>query len=176
MNTFKYFITFLAIFFLAAAQPLWAEDMHKPYSGSQAFEQMKQLVGNWELTMDMGQGPQTFNANYKLTSGGSVIVETMMVGTPMEMINVYHDNSRKNLNMTHYCAGHNQPKMSLVDMKGNALTFDLASDADIDAAHLEHMHSVSLRFDSPDRLTQVWTEFKNGQNKKVVEITYKRTQ
>ena len=176
MNTLRILSTFLIGCCLVIAQPVWAEDMHKPYSGSQAFERMKQLVGQWEVTMDMGKGPQTFPANYKLTSGGSVVIETMFEDTPMEMVNVYHDNSQKKLHMIHYCAGHNQPKMALIDVKENELNFDLTSEADIDVAHLEHMHAVSLRFDGPDRLTQVWTEYENGQQKKVVEIAYKRVQ
>lgn len=150
------------------------EGMHPPYTGSPAFEQMKQLAGKWELTMDMGKGPQTFNAEYKVTSGGSVVVETMMTGTPMEMINVYHDNSKKKLHMIHYCGSHNQPKMSLINVKENELIFDLASDADIDVSHQEHMHSVSLHFNGPDSLTQTWTNYENGQSKKTVEIAYKR--
>ncbi len=152
------------------------EGMHPPYSGSPAFEQIKKLAGNWQLTMDMGKGPQTFQANYKVTSGGSVVVETMMVGTPMEMINVYHDDSKKNLQMIHYCGSHNQPKMVLVDVKGNELNFDLASDADIDVAHQGHMHALALKFNGPDDITETWTDYENGQAKKTVEISYKRTQ
>ena len=34
-----------------------ADEGHKPYVSSKAFEQMKQLAGKWEATMDMGKGP-----------------------------------------------------------------------------------------------------------------------
>ena len=68
-----------------------AAQEHKPYVGSQAFERMKQLVGSWEGTMDMGKGPEKIPAGYKLTSGGSAIVETVFEGTPNEMMTVYHD-------------------------------------------------------------------------------------
>ena len=47
------------------------------YVGSEAFERVKQLVGFWEGTIDMGQGPEKITASYKLTSGGSAIVETV---------------------------------------------------------------------------------------------------
>ena len=68
-----------------------ADEGHKPYVGSKAFEQMKQLAGNWEATMDMGKGPQTVKASYKLTSAGSALIETVFEGAPHEMVSVYHD-------------------------------------------------------------------------------------
>lgn len=146
----------------------------KPYVGSEAFERMKQLVGSWEATMDKGQGPVKITASYKLTSGGSAIVETVFEGAPSEMVTVYYDNPNRKLQMTHYCMLHNQPKMMLRDMKMNELTFDLPKDADINVAKEDHMHSLTINFNGKDKMAQHWTRFEGGKKKEVVEIAYNR--
>ena len=151
-----------------------AAQEQKPYVGSEAFERMKQLVGAWESTMDKGQGPVKMTASYKLTAGGSAIVETVFEGAPHEMVTVYYDNPKRKLNMTHYCMLHNQPKMMLQSMKANELTFDLSKAADINAAKDDHMHSLTITFDEKDKMVQHWTRFEGGKKKEVVEIAYKR--
>jgi len=156
--------------FQVAAQ----EQEQKPYVGSEAFERMKQLVGSWEGTMDMGKGPAKVTTSYKLTSNGSAIVETVFEGGPHEMVTVYHDDSHHQLNLTHYCMLGNQPKMKLTAMEGKTLTFDLSHDADIDATHDTHMHAGMITFNSHDKITQQWMKFEAGKKNQVVEIAYSR--
>ena len=146
----------------------------KPYVGSEAFERMKQLVGSWESTMDKGQGPVKSTTTYKITAGGSAIVETVFEGAPHEMVTVYYDNPNRKLNMTHYCMLRNQPKMILQSMKMNELTFDLSKATDIDVAKEDHMHSLTINFDGKDKMVQHWTRFDGGKKKEVVEIAYNR--
>lgn len=152
----------------------WAASGDVPYVGSKAFEQLKQLAGTWEGTMDTGEGPQKIMARYKVTSGGSAIVETVFEGTPHEMVTVYHDNPDRRVTLTHYCMLHNQPKMVLKQHDKTTLSFDLSPDADIDVTREWHMHSVTIAIDSPDRIRQLWSEYKDGKPGKSVEIVYKR--
>jgi hypothetical protein len=42
-----------------------------PYSGSKEYERMKQLVGVWEGTSNMGKEGQPVRVEYRLTAGGS---------------------------------------------------------------------------------------------------------
>ncbi len=147
---------------------------HKSYTGSEAFERVKTLVGSWKGTMDAGKGPETITASYKLTAADSAIVETVFEGTPHEMMSVYHDDSNRLLTMTHYCAEHNQPKMTLTGMADNRLTLDLSKDSDIDVARETHIHSFTILFDGDDKMTQQWVSFENGKEKQVVEIAYQR--
>ena len=151
-----------------------AAQEQKPYVGSEAFEQMKQLVGSWEGTMDMGKGPEKVTANYKLTSGGSAVVETAFKGEPHEMMTVFHDDAQKKLKMTHYCMLGNQPKMTLKSMEKNKFVFDLAHDSDIDVAQEKHMHAATISLDGTDKMTQYWTKFEGGQKKEIVEVVYNR--
>ena len=151
-----------------------AEQGYKPYVGSEAFERMKNLAGSWESSMDKGQGPVKMIASYRITAGGSAIVETVFEGTPQEMVTVYYDNPNRQLNMTHYCMLSNHPQMALQGMKGNELAFDLTKTADIDAAKDNHMHSLTITIDGKDRMVQHWTRFEGGQKKEVAEIAYSR--
>jgi hypothetical protein len=150
-----------------------AAEEQKPYVGSEAFERMKQLVGSWESSMDAGHTVK-MAASYKITAGGSAIVETIFEGTPNEMVTVYYDNPMRKLNMTHYCMLHNQPKMSLKNMKPNELVFDLSKASDINPAKDDHMHSLTITFDGKDKMVQHWTRFEDGKKKHDVEIAYKR--
>ena len=151
-----------------------AEPDQKPYVGSGPFEQMKLLAGSWETTMDKGQGPMKMKASYKLTAGGSAIVETIFEGSPMEMVTVYYDNPKRKLNMTHYCMLHNQPRMAMKSAKANELTFDLSKSGEINAAKDDHMHSLTITFEGKDKMVQHWTRFQGGKKKDVSEIVFKR--
>jgi hypothetical protein len=144
----------------------------KPYVGSPEFEQMKQLVGSWEGMMDMGKESQKVTAHYRVTSGGSAIVETIFEGTPHEMMTVYHDDSRKRVTMTHYCMLGNQPKMTLKNSEGKMLEFELVPDSDIDAAHDEHMHAVTIIMNGQNGLTQEWSKSELEKPGEVVKISY----
>jgi hypothetical protein len=142
------------------------------YSGSKEFERMKQLVGVWEGTADMGKEGEKTRVEYRLTAGSSTLVETLSPGTPEEMVSVYHDRKGK-LAMTHYCMLHNQPRMTL--KKADARTLDLvfAKDNDINPAQETHMHALSITFEDNDHIVQKWTYFEKGTAKEVV--TFKLT-
>jgi len=135
---------------------------------------MKQLAGKWEGTVDMGKGPQKTNASYRVTSAGSTLVETIFEDTPNEMITIYHDDKNRRLGLTHYCGLNNQPKLTLIKSEADALEFDLAQDAPIDASHEPHMHSLKLTFAGKNEMQQRWTQFSKGEKKKVVTISFKR--
>ena len=88
------------------------EPQSAPYTGSAEFERMKQLVGAWEGTSDMGKKGEKVRVEYRLTAGGSALIETLFPGSAEEMVSVYHDRQGK-LAMTHYCMLRNQPRMTL---------------------------------------------------------------
>jgi hypothetical protein len=150
------------------------EEAHTPYAGSKAFQQMKQLAGDWTGTVDMGRGTQNIKASYRVSSAGSILVETIFEGTPNEMVTIYHDDKNQQLNLTHYCGLNNRPSMVLIEDTGNSLVFDPAQDAPIDAAHEPHMHALTVTFSGTNEMQQRWTQFAQGEKKKVVVITYER--
>ena len=57
-------------------------------AAKEGFERMAALQGDW-----VGDGPPDvpgeMTVNYKLTGGGSTLVETLFAGKPQEMVTVY---------------------------------------------------------------------------------------
>jgi hypothetical protein len=140
---------------------------------SKEFERLKQLVGVWEGTADMGKERETVRAEYRLTSGNSAVVETLFPGTPEEMVSVYHDRKGK-LAMTHYCSLHNQPHMTLKKTDARTLDFVFAKDNDINPAKETHMHALSIAFEDNDHIVQKWTMFEKGKASGVVTVKLAR--
>jgi len=141
-----------------------AERSDLPYSGSKGFERMKELVGAWEGTSNMPQEGEKVRVEYRLSSGGSSVVETLFPGTPHEMISVYYDNDGQ-LNMTHYCALRNQPRMKLQDADGQNLHFLFVDGSNINPLKDAHMHSLTISFIDKDHIIQKWTLFVEGKEK-----------
>ncbi len=144
-----------------------------PYSGSKEYERMKQLVGVWEGTSNMGKEGQPIRVEYRLTAGGSAIVETLFPGTPEEMISVYYDNKGK-ISMTHYCMLQNQPHMRLLKAGADKLDFMFAGGSGIDPKKDAHMHALTISFVDKDHIVQNWTLFENGKEKGVTKLNLSR--
>ncbi len=141
-----------------------AEEMElPPYKGSQPFESMKSLAGHWEGAKVSDGKEEPVKVEYKVTSNGSTIVETLFPGTKYEMISVYHEKGGK-LSMTHYCSIGNQPQMDLVKAAGKDLEFNFAKSNEIDVDKEGHMHGLTLTRVDKDHLTHNWTMYKEGKD------------
>src|SRR5690349_10162902 len=85
--------------------------MPEPKPGSPELEQIKALAGTWEGTAETDGKTEPAAIEYKVSSMGTVVVETLFPGTPHEMVSIYHDDENGKLTMTHYCAIGNQPQL-----------------------------------------------------------------
>jgi hypothetical protein len=150
-----------------------AGPMKEPYIGSKEFEKMKSLAGTWTGEMDMGRGPQPLTVEYRVVSGGSAIEERTFAGTPMEMVTMYHDKGGR-LAMTHYCSLHNRPGMVLKSSDDTSIHFDFDPTCGVDAEKEMHMHSLVLKFDDADTMTQTWTLYEGGEPGESHPMTLKR--
>ncbi len=161
---------YLLLIGLAAASA--GEHSLGPYSGSKEFERMKELAGVWEGTSNMAKEGQKVRVEYRLSSGGSSIVETFSPGTPHEMVSVYFDNKGK-LTMTHYCALRNQPRMKLQKADVQNLHFMFAGGTNIDPKKDAYMRSLTITFVAKNRIIEKWTLFKEGkeQEKSVFQLS-----
>jgi hypothetical protein len=140
---------------------------------SKGFEKMKELVGVWDGTTDMGKGMVAIKATYELTSAGNAILERLFVGLPHEMATVYYDYNGK-LNMTHYCAIGNQPHMELMNSGGSNLLFVLSKKhSNLSSLKETHMHSLKISFDNKDNITHTWSLYEKGKKKtdSVIKLT-----
>jgi hypothetical protein len=155
------FVALASLF--AAAQSFAAEpSATAKVEPKAAFERLKSLAGEWQG--QAGHGEQKFPATvtYKLASNGSVVMETLMPGTPHEMISMYHLADGE-LVMTHYCATANQPRMKL-DTKSstqNELKFAFVGGTNLDPAKDGHIHAGTLKFEGTG-LTADWTFWAGG--------------
>jgi len=143
-----------------------------PYSGSKEFERMKELAGAWEGTSNMAKEGERVRVEYRLSSAGSSIVETLFPGTPHEMVSVYFDN-KGHLTMTHYCSARNQPTMRLQKADTQNLNFAFVGGTNIDPKKDAYMHSLTITFVDKNRIIEKWAFFKGGkeQEKSVFELT-----
>ena len=151
----------------------YAGEGRAPYSGSKEYERMKQLVGVWEGTSNMGKEEQPIRVEYRLTAGGSAIVETLFPSTPEEMISVYYDDKGK-LSMTHYCMLQNQLQMKLLKAGADKLDFRFAGGSGIDPKKDAHMHALTISFVDKDHIIENWTLFENGKEKEVTKLNLSR--
>jgi hypothetical protein len=155
--------TLLAIALLACG--LQAAET-KPHA---LFEEMKKLEGHW--VSDSKDHP--CEVTYKITSGGSVLVETAAMGNHGEMITVYHPDG-EDLALTHYCTMGNQPRMrASKNQKPGQIRF-LGDGGTNMKPEDKHMHSMTITFVDADHIREEWTMFDDGKEQAVVTINLKR--
>ena len=167
------FLVLTCVLFVGSVVAYAGEGPGAPYSGSKEYERMKQLVGVWEGTSNMGKEGQPIKVEYRLTAGGSAIVETLFPGTSEEMISVYYDDKGK-LSMTHYCMLRNQPHMKLLRAGADKLDFMFAGGGGINPQKDAHMHALTISFADRDHVVQNWTLFENGKEKGVTRLNLSR--
>jgi hypothetical protein len=80
-------------------------------SAPDAFKRLKTLAGHWNIHVMTPDGPVT-PVDYRISGGGSVVVETLFAGQTHEMITMYTLDG-DSIVATHYCAMGNQPTMKL---------------------------------------------------------------
>jgi hypothetical protein len=130
-------------------------------SSSKELDRIKALAGDWKGTGMMEGKKAELTTNFRVTAGGSAVVETMDAGTPHEMTNVYHDVDGK-LAMTHYCMAGNAPDMRVVKSDGKSLSLAARKGNGIDPEKTPHMHGLSLSFVDKDHMTATWQSANMG--------------
>jgi hypothetical protein len=158
---------------LAAAASAEPDHEHAQAAMPKEFEALKPLVGAWEGTAQMGGQQVPVVLTYALTSGGTAIIETLMAGTPHEMVSVYHKAGDK-VSMTHYCALGNSPTMALVKSDGKCAQFEMTEPKGVASIEETHMHGVTLTLTGPDTLRQEWEQFEGGKKKQTMVFEFKR--
>jgi hypothetical protein len=164
----------VAMSLIALAVYAGEKQMGPPVTHSKDFDRMKELVGVWEGKTDMGKGMEKLTVIYELTSGGNAVVERFNVGTPHEMVTVYHDYGGK-LAMTHYCSLGNQPHMELSNPGEAGLKFILSEKMPgLVSSNETHMHALTIALDGKDSITETWTLYDKGVMKSHVEVKLSR--
>jgi hypothetical protein len=149
-------IPFLVILALAVG-PSAAQEK-KETAKNARFEQFKQLAGEWVGKKD----GMELRASYKVTAGGTAVVETIFPGTDMEMVTVIHMDG-DDLRLTHYCMLGNQPQMKAAG-KGDTgkIEFKFVKATNLKSPKEMHMHDATFTFVDTDTLRVEWTHCMDG--------------
>jgi hypothetical protein len=141
-----------------------------------AFARLKGLAGEWKAQADGGgHPPEEGKIIYRVTSAGSVVMETLFAGTDHEMITMYHLDG-DDLRLTHYCAAQNQPHLKL-DKAGSTpdtLVFAFDGGTNLNPAKDPHMHSGRITFRDAGRVESEWDGYMGGEKKHTAKIVLTR--
>jgi hypothetical protein len=125
------------------------------------FARLKSLAGEWIDTTGTSAGKGKVAAIYRVTSGGSVVQETVFPGTSHEMVSMYTA-AGDEIVMAHYCALGNQPRMRAKSGPGNELVFAFDGAGVADPGKDMHMHNGLIRFGEADTLYAEWQTWRDG--------------
>lgn len=148
---------------LCASLAFAGQDKMMPAEASSAeLERIKSLAGTWKGQAPMGPEGQMMAmvVDYRVTAGGSTVVARYNPDSPMEMIDMYHDDESGALTVTHYCMFGNQPQLDLVSADETMMSFSLREGSVAEGAM--HMHSLVITFDG-DKIVHDWAMFAGGQ-------------
>jgi hypothetical protein len=164
------------ILLAATTAPVAGEDkksIEKEAGKPSRFEQFKQLAGEWE-GMEAGNEGHKVKVLYKVTSGGSAIVETIGPGTEHEMVTIIHPDG-DDLLLTHYCMLGNQPQMK-ASGKGDSekIEFKFIRATNLKSDKDMYMHDVTFNFVNKDTVKTEWTHFMDGKDSGKVIFELKR--
>ncbi len=147
------------------------------YKGSKEFEQLKSLAGRWEgTTTEMAPDsskPMPIATEFRVTSGGSAVLETLFPGTPHEMVNIYTEEDGK-LAVTHYCMMRNQPHMKMTKSTPTTIAFEVPSNDPSVAPNAAAMRALTLDITAPNQLKQTWVSYEGAKAKPASTFVFTR--
>jgi hypothetical protein len=127
------------------------------------FAELCGLAGDWYLVGEDGQPAGEVLLSYRVSSGGSAVIETTFPGQQHEMTTVYSFDGPA-LVLTHYCAIGNAPHMvALEEGDASEVHFECESVGNARAHDDLHMHDAVFRFEEDGRLRSVWTLWGGGE-------------
>lgn len=147
----------------------WAEEDkpggHALKPTSDNFQRLAKIAGQWKGRKPDHKGNmREVTVEYRLTSGGSTLVEHLFKGSEEEMLSVYHDDGKRVM-MTHYCGLRNQPRMVAKEFKKNTLHFEFMDGTNLASPKEMHMHSLKLTVHDDDHISHEWELFRDGRKR-----------
>jgi hypothetical protein len=129
----------------------------EPVKAADAFAHLKTLAGTWNGHVMTPDGPPA-SVSYRLTAGGTAVMETLFGGTAHEMLTIYTMNGN-DVVATHFCGADNQPvmKLDLTQSTPDRLVFSFVSVSGEHAKDHPHVHNGFLHFVSGDQLEAAWS-------------------
>ena len=147
----------------------------KKSPAAEQLERLKSLAGTWtgKATHPGSPAGMDTTVTWRVTSGGSAVMETIDPGSDHEMVTLYHLDGGK-LVLTHYCASGNQPTMRLVKSGDpRTLAFDFARGTNMKPGDM-HMHALRIQFVEEGAVTTEWTSWKDGKPAGAIRLALAR--
>ena len=144
----------------------------RPPPSNVAFTQLTTLAGSWVGT-DPHDKKKTARVNYKITAGGSTLLETLFPGMPHEMVTTYVG-AGKEIRATHYCMLGNQPNLISSSVKGTVYHFKYAKTPGINTHKDMYMGELTLTLMGKNHLKQEWVAFEKGKKKMTTVLELSR--
>jgi len=109
------------------------------------FDKIKSLAGNWEGKATEGN---PVHINYKLVSGGTAVMESILEKSEAQMITVYYLDGDQ-LMLTHCCMANNQPRMRADASTSTpaAIRFSFVDPTNLSGPDDGHMHAHSIEME-----------------------------
>lgn len=144
---------------LALTQGATGQGSATPSEAESAFARLSALAGTWSGTWASGRA---HTVTYRLSAGGTVLVETWALGPNRESMTVYHLEGRRLL-ATHYCPQGTQPRLVMVPGRDSGrLDFTLLDGANLDVPGRSHQHSFTVWLWASDRYERSEHYVENG--------------
>jgi hypothetical protein len=138
------------------------DDKHKAHGESPSLKPFTALAGEWVGKGNHGDMEHEVRIVYKVTAGGSAVVETFDPGSEHEMVTVIHPDG-ESLLLTHYCMLGNQPQMKATPKSGDTkITFNFVKATNLKSDKDSYMHDVTYTLIDKDTLKAEWTHFDGG--------------
>lgn len=150
----------------AATAALAADEIPPGCPGSEAFERMKALNGEWRGEVDSGGEAHAASVRYDVMSGGGVILETISPGEIDRAIAVYYD-EEGGLALTRFGPSSTRSKMILKTDSPEKLRFELAPGEK--AAQEPHYHALEIEFAKDGVIQETWF-FHDGEEMRDSEV------
>lgn len=161
---------------LSAVVRIQAEDKAHDHAQAKSpiLDRFAALAGEWTGKGMHGDMEHESRIVYKVTSGGSAVVETIDPGSDHEMITVIHPDG-DSLLLTHYCMLGNQPQMRAKPKAGeNKVAFEFVKATNLKSDKDMYMRDVTFTFVDKDTLKTEWTNFNDGKEAGKATFVLKR--
>jgi hypothetical protein len=141
---------------------------------AEALDRLKGMAGEWKSSGGGEHDDGGKKVVYRVISGGTTVMETLMPGSKHEMVSMYHLDGN-DLKMTHYCAVGNQPRMKFDQTASSPDRYVFVFDGgtNFDPSTDMHIHGVTFTFKGKDSVVADWEGYEKG--KKSGTTSFKMT-
>lgn len=138
---------------------------------SDAFEKIKALAGEWDAPYDGKIMKDTFRV---VSSGSAVLHTESWDGNTQGAVSLIYPNGNE-LWFDHYCDLENQPRFAARPQpNSNVIVFELRDITNLRSPDAEYFHRGTFHFIDRDHHIQDWQWFKDGKQKEMLRLDFRR--